>query len=150
LAREMAALHFMKDKLGKIDVFVRSHVHYFVHVEFTHTRSEEHTSELQSRENLVCRLLLEKKTELVRSDEADALLAGDAEAFMHPLILAFFCSLRALAPTDNDTLSLHDALPISLAREMAALHFMKDKLGKIDVFVRSHVHYFVHVEFTHT
>src|SRR5690606_41192346 len=27
----------------------------------TYTRSEEHTSELQSRENLVCRLLLEKK-----------------------------------------------------------------------------------------
>src|SRR5690606_453191 len=27
----------------------------------TWTRSEEHTSELQSRENLVCRLLLEKK-----------------------------------------------------------------------------------------
>src|SRR5690606_40427795 len=26
-------------------------------------RSEEHTSELQSRENLVCRLLLEKKTD---------------------------------------------------------------------------------------
>src|SRR5690606_39489905 len=28
---------------------------------FTCGRSEEHTSELQSRENLVCRLLLEKK-----------------------------------------------------------------------------------------
>src|SRR5690606_40606414 len=28
---------------------------------FTALRSEEHTSELQSRENLVCRLLLEKK-----------------------------------------------------------------------------------------
>src|SRR5690606_27331323 len=28
------------------------------------TRSEEHTSELQSRENLVCRLLLEKKNPL--------------------------------------------------------------------------------------
>src|SRR5690606_41434544 len=27
-------------------------------------RSEEHTSELQSRENLVCRLLLEKKNEI--------------------------------------------------------------------------------------
>src|SRR5207302_8930048 len=27
------------------------------------SRSEEHTSELQSRENLVCRLLLEKKTD---------------------------------------------------------------------------------------
>src|SRR5690606_39851003 len=29
--------------------------------EFDFDRSEEHTSELQSRENLVCRLLLEKK-----------------------------------------------------------------------------------------
>src|SRR5690606_41671447 len=28
---------------------------------FNRNRSEEHTSELQSRENLVCRLLLEKK-----------------------------------------------------------------------------------------
>src|SRR5690606_40450705 len=28
---------------------------------FSRIRSEEHTSELQSRENLVCRLLLEKK-----------------------------------------------------------------------------------------
>src|SRR5207302_11250676 len=28
------------------------------------SRSEEHTSELQSRENLVCRLLLEKKKQL--------------------------------------------------------------------------------------
>src|SRR5690606_41407009 len=30
-------------------------------LESAHHRSEEHTSELQSRENLVCRLLLEKK-----------------------------------------------------------------------------------------
>src|SRR5690606_40115061 len=30
-------------------------------VEYHVDRSEEHTSELQSRENLVCRLLLEKK-----------------------------------------------------------------------------------------
>src|SRR5690606_40909047 len=29
-------------------------------------RSEEHTSELQSRENLVCRLLLEKKKYILR------------------------------------------------------------------------------------
>src|SRR5690606_41823638 len=29
-------------------------------------RSEEHTSELQSRENLVCRLLLEKKKKLIK------------------------------------------------------------------------------------
>src|SRR5690606_40442920 len=31
------------------------------HLQLTADRSEEHTSELQSRENLVCRLLLEKK-----------------------------------------------------------------------------------------
>src|SRR5690606_41826774 len=30
-------------------------------IAYSRTRSEEHTSELQSRENLVCRLLLEKK-----------------------------------------------------------------------------------------
>src|SRR5690606_40807629 len=30
-------------------------------------RSEEHTSELQSRENLVCRLLLEKKKKIVQN-----------------------------------------------------------------------------------
>src|SRR5690606_41011823 len=33
----------------------------FVGETAAHGRSEEHTSELQSRENLVCRLLLEKK-----------------------------------------------------------------------------------------
>src|SRR2546429_6762212 len=32
------------------------------------TRSEEHTSELQSRLHLVCRLLLEKKKKLTKTD----------------------------------------------------------------------------------
>src|SRR4029434_11340416 len=45
----------------------RSHTyrdtHTHTHIHHTHThRSEEHTSELQSHLNLVCRLLLEKKT----------------------------------------------------------------------------------------
>src|SRR5690606_23113092 len=35
-------------------------------------RSEEHTSELQSRENLVCRLLLEKKKEIPSKRESSA------------------------------------------------------------------------------
>src|SRR5690606_41018644 len=35
---------------------------------FKQLRSEEHTSELQSRENLVCRLLLEKKKQNVVVD----------------------------------------------------------------------------------
>src|SRR2546422_4745429 len=37
-------------------------------VERAHTRSEEHTSELQSRLHLVCRLLLEKKKIHTKSD----------------------------------------------------------------------------------
>src|SRR3712207_7887668 len=32
-----------------------------IEIKYTGTRSEEHTSELQSRQYLVCRLLLEKK-----------------------------------------------------------------------------------------
>src|SRR5438874_8075135 len=44
------------------------------------TRSEEHTSELQSRRDLVCRLLLEKKKNSVRSQicsvEEFSLLCG--------------------------------------------------------------------------
>src|SRR5207302_8885791 len=34
-------------------------------------RSEEHTSELQSRENLVCRLLLEKKKKKIRQNHSN-------------------------------------------------------------------------------
>src|SRR5690606_8208828 len=39
---------------------------------YTLTRSEEHTSELQSRENHVCRLLLEKKQTLAQNSPARA------------------------------------------------------------------------------
>src|SRR2546428_2331329 len=44
-------------------------------------RSEEHTSELQSRSDLVCRLLLEKKKQilLVRDEYRDAALSAFAE-----------------------------------------------------------------------
>src|SRR2546430_10889424 len=40
--------------LGPVEISLRD-------VSFRHERSEEHTSELQSQSNLVCRLLLEKK-----------------------------------------------------------------------------------------
>ena len=33
----MAGMVFEKDKMGHADVIVRSHVHYFVHVEFVNT-----------------------------------------------------------------------------------------------------------------
>src|SRR5258708_19029170 len=45
-------------------------------------RSEEHTSELQSPDHLVCRLLLEKKNEIPKMlvDTRDARLIKDSEA----------------------------------------------------------------------
>src|SRR5258707_4430508 len=42
------------------------------------TRSEEHTSELQSRQYLVCRLLLEKKKKNTRKLDASSLVDGSA------------------------------------------------------------------------
>src|SRR5256886_5929782 len=54
-----------------------------VPVSATLMRSEEHTSELQSQSNLVCRLLLEKKKtpqHHVRHRAADQLQAGHREA----------------------------------------------------------------------
>src|SRR6266536_1824267 len=57
-------------------------------------RSEEHTSELQSRVDLVCRLLLEKKK---------------------LILFLFFFFFNDTATTEIYTLSLHDALPICRA-----------------------------------
>src|ERR1039457_6936832 len=95
-------------------------------------RSEEHTSELQSPCNLVCRLLLEKKNHHVLADlrtaaeRQDASLA-DTAAFVQqangataksPYTAWRFPSISLLfffndtATTEIYPLSLHDALPI--------------------------------------
>src|SRR2546422_878429 len=72
------------------------------------SRSEEHTSELQSRLHLVCRLLLEKKKQHKRMQ-------------IHTIISSMplsssscFFFFNDTATTEIYTLSLHDALPISL------------------------------------
>src|SRR5260221_214203 len=74
-------------------------------------RSEEHTSELQSHSDLVCRLLLEKKKQQ----------NGLAHARHHYLLLqithphsSLFFFFNDTATTEIYTLSLHDALPICL------------------------------------
>src|SRR5258707_4869818 len=55
-AAEAGAMHASGDRSrGALDVVDRDHAR---------ERSEEHTSELQSRQYLVCRLLLEKKKEI--------------------------------------------------------------------------------------
>src|SRR3712207_8439193 len=63
-AKQMVMRYGMSDKLGP-RVFGHDHGQPFLGREFAsepdYSRSEEHTSELQSRQYLVCRLLLEKK-----------------------------------------------------------------------------------------
>src|SRR6266436_3879989 len=88
-------------------------------------RSEEHTSELQSRLHLVCRLLLEKKKvtdhgpsgELGRSAHDEVNVAHKGDNLGWPDI--YGCQTRPViffsnntASTDIYPLSLHDALPI--------------------------------------
>src|SRR3954471_7120712 len=75
-------------------------------------RSEEHTSELQSRRDLVCRLLLEKNNN-------SAAPRGGRFSTPHRLVAAYGKGDAAAAVFFNDTatteiytLSLHDALPI--------------------------------------
>src|SRR5207302_5472595 len=54
-----------RDRLGKKPIYLHvSGQRCLFASELKALRSEEHTSELQSRENLVCRLLLEKKNKL--------------------------------------------------------------------------------------
>src|SRR3954466_11083795 len=97
-------------------------------------RSEEHTSELQSHDNLVCRLLLEKKNDAGvvaqrphdRLSNADVCVAGPPPAALpheerlgRGLLLAvveapvrFFFFFNDPATTEIYPLPLHDALPI--------------------------------------
>src|SRR6266436_4724769 len=95
-------------------------------------RSEEHTSELQSRLHLVCRLLLEKKKKKIRKTSVGTVDARSTTKYrsrsdvtLHPsnrfqssisscasfLQLCFFF-FNDTATTEIYTLSLHDALPI--------------------------------------
>src|SRR6478672_5970508 len=92
-------------------------------------RSEEHTSELQSRSDLVCRLLLEKKNKVALLDPptgmrelwysanpdysdplADVVLPAITAKVLTVPVIFFF---NDTATTEIYTLSLHDALPIS-------------------------------------
>src|SRR5260363_172617 len=79
-------------------------------------RSEEHTSELQSPDHLVCRLLLEKKKKIDTSCKHD--VAKKRQNFagfqVLPTILSksWFFFFNDPATTEIYTLSLHDALPI--------------------------------------
>src|SRR4029077_9362250 len=84
-------------------------------------RSEEHTSELQSHLNLVCRLLLEKIVLVVDEIQTGFGRTGEMLPYEHsaiePDLVTVAKSLACFffndtATTEIYTLSLHDALPI--------------------------------------
>src|SRR6266496_1339205 len=84
-------------------------------------RSEEHTSELQSRRDLVCRLLLEKKKDqnvnVPRFYRVPVSNPFAAQPFPRNItwakvLLNLFFFFNDTATTEIYTLSLHDALPI--------------------------------------
>src|SRR3712207_7748624 len=58
--------HSVADDLGRVFVVATVATFVLTRVESA-LRSEEHTSELQSRQYLVCRLLLEKKKKQIRT-----------------------------------------------------------------------------------
>src|ERR1039457_7044668 len=100
-------------------------------------RSEEHTSELQSPCNLVCRLLLEKKicfTMLHHVPSAgmqDRLVSEVASVLRPGAIFAgtdiFFFNYSA--PPEIYTLSLHDALPILIpSLKLVAMRITQDAI----------------------
>src|SRR5574340_312934 len=79
-------------------------------------RSEEHTSELQSPKDLVCRLLLEKKKhqdeykrQVLTHSDSDSSSDILTDCHSSSSLLFFF---NDTATTEIYTLSLHDALPI--------------------------------------
>src|SRR6266571_4105668 len=93
------------------------------------SRSEEHTSELQSHVNIVCRLLLEKKQNTpslyfrqklcelfgMSAEELGLVLSPSelSPSTTSPLVfLASSFFFNDTAATEIYTLSLHDALPI--------------------------------------
>src|SRR5579859_7766769 len=97
-------------------------------------RSEEHTSELQSQSNLVCRLLLEKKKTISaassKTDNCSSASYRATASIPRTAAGSRSCAVAAAEATRpstffffNDatttkiyTLSLHDALPISPSR----------------------------------
>src|SRR2546427_3533426 len=72
LARQIENVHGGIRPLGDPHVGLAARISGIVHVDIlnlTRERSEEHTSELQSQSNLVCRLLLEKKKKRIHDTE---------------------------------------------------------------------------------
>src|SRR3712207_7550760 len=71
-----------KDKDADVEKFIESEEIKSIIDSVKITRSEEHTSELQSRQYLVCRLLLEKKN-ILNPTVASKPLTAPTQFFFH-------------------------------------------------------------------
>src|SRR5256885_1757755 len=103
--------------LEHLQTFLRLGIHLIGHEQIAErapvARSEEHTSELQSPCNLVCRLLLEKKKKQYPCSYTSASLRTLLSVLLQLTIIIYFFFFNDTATTEIYTLSLHDALPIS-------------------------------------
>src|SRR6266704_2792155 len=113
-------------------------------------RSEEHTSELQSRFDLVCRLLLEKKNKklflYLYLKKKNKMIIINLQIINYKLLYIyiyysfyfllihifllnfFFFFFNDTATTEIYTLSLHDALPIYLGKTVQIIPHVTDEI----------------------
>src|SRR5690606_5040034 len=78
--------------------------------QYEHGRSEEHTSELQSRENLVCRLLLEKKKRTRTINTAPVTASRGTKQ-----LAAYSGTHGPTLPVPSSRTQLRSVAPVSLA-----------------------------------
>src|SRR5207249_6755569 len=81
---------------------------------FWSERSEEHTSELQSRFDLVCRLLLEKKKRIVYRDQSELnQLRIPLGSGCHVYVIQAIVRVVRVPPTGDDLRECHSNLHIN-------------------------------------
>src|SRR2546430_916803 len=108
--------------MATLNINLRLHLTTLVDLCFviTESRSEEHTSELQSQSNLVCRLLLEKKkfsygsltNRLYHNRSSSPQIAGDAES-----------AFRYLPPRKRPASTTRRPTPEHIAQRVSAPRF---------------------------
>src|SRR2546430_8821640 len=91
------------------------------HDDVAHERSEEHTSELQSQSNLVCRLLLEKKKKSSSRHQSDKRAMINIQSLAahfsiippslitYPTVHALLVTFRYTSPHDVQNATIHHA-----------------------------------------
>src|SRR5256886_6788223 len=112
------------------------------------TRSEEHTSELQSQSNLVCRLLLEKKNQERQLSEELA-FAQIAHLYLLPFVFLHHFSTApcddvhavAFVSLSDDPFSIHKFQRLQLLHNCSEFLLRKTGEQLIDIFLFRELHH---------